>query len=113
VSPDALRTFLEQNPERQEFFAAKRQALGVARLLVQGGDQDLRNEVAERIYQIRNKIVHTKHGVGTDELDLLLPFSEEADSLGFDIQLVQFIARQVLVVASTPLSIASSLAMDT
>jgi hypothetical protein len=68
-------------------------------------DADLRNEVADRIYDIRCKIVHAKSDGGPSNAEPLLPFSKDADSLGFDIGLARYIARRVLINSSTPLNI--------
>ncbi|MCP4441464.1 MAG: hypothetical protein GY810_21360 [Aureispira sp.] len=68
-------------------------------------DVDLRTPVADLIYDIRCKIVHTK-GEGFDgEIDLLLPFTKAAELLYKDIELIQYVARKVLVAASTELSL--------
>lgn len=37
---------------------------------------------------------------GDGEIELLLPFSEEAELLQYDIELVQYIAQQVLIASS-------------
>jgi hypothetical protein len=65
---------------------------------------DLRVNVAERIYDIRNKIVHSKSdGGGNDQV--LLPFSKEAEMLGFDIALIEFVSRKILIANSTNLAV--------
>lgn len=66
---------------------------------------DVLKNAADRIYDIRCRIVHTKNGDDETEVTLLLPNSEEADSLGYDIELVQFIAQRVLIANSRPLSL--------
>ncbi len=66
---------------------------------------DFRNDVADLIYDIRCKIVHTKGEEREGEFELLLPFSKEADLLQLDIELIQYLAQQVLMAASTPLKI--------
>lgn len=64
---------------------------------------DLRNDVADRIYDIRCKIVHTKNDLREGEPELLLAFSAEAQRLDFDIELVQYVARSVLIAGSSPM----------
>lgn len=66
---------------------------------------DLRNDVADRIYDIRCKIVHTKAGVDDSSFELLLPFSKDAEQLHHDIELIRFIARSVLVAASVAINL--------
>ncbi|WP_413173288.1 hypothetical protein [Anabaena azotica] len=66
---------------------------------------DIVNDTAIRIYDIRCKIVHTKNLDSSDEPKFILPFSKEAQKLGHDIELVQFIARKVLEHCRKPLTI--------
>jgi hypothetical protein len=65
------------------------------------GSSDQRNEVAQRVYEIRNRIVHTKSE--HDDLDPLLPLDPEVDLLRHDIDLVRFLARKVLGASAKPL----------
>ena len=102
VSATGLREFLTASEERQAFFSARTKGLTDRKLPISNADADLRNDVADRLYEIRCKIVHTKSG-GDGEVELLLPFSKEAELLYQDIELVQFVAREVLVAASTSL----------
>lgn len=101
LDPDALRQFLEADKTRAEFFSSKAKGLTETKLPLANPSADLRNDVAERLYDIRCKIVHTKTDARTGDLELLLPFSKEAEQLGFDIELAQYVAQQVLVAAST------------
>jgi hypothetical protein len=100
VEPGALRAFLTESEERIQFFSAKAEGLTDQRIPIRNADADLRNDVADRIYDIRCKIVHTKSTGRDAEVELLLPFSKEAELLYSDIELVQFVAREVLVSAS-------------
>jgi hypothetical protein len=99
IDPERLRAFLTEDDERAEFFS-KSKGLTDRRLSLTSQTADLRQEVAERLYDLRCKIVHTKTDPRTNELELLLPFSKEAEQLDFDIELAQFLSRQVLVAAS-------------
>lgn len=105
LEADALREFLETDRERKEFFTAKAKALSAHKLPIANPSADLRNDVADRIYDLRCKIVHTKTGANEGDIDLLLPFSEEADLLEFDIELIQYVSRQVLIASSRELNI--------
>lgn len=66
---------------------------------------DLRDQAAERIYDVRCRVVHTKEGGGNarGEATAILPYSKEAALLESDILLVRFIAIKVLSAASVPL----------
>lgn len=100
IDPDALRDFLVRDSERAEFLSSKTKGLTDHKLPLSAPNVDLRNDVAERIYEIRCKIVHTKTDARNSDFELLLPFSKEAEQLHFDIELVQYLAQQILVSAS-------------
>jgi hypothetical protein len=105
---DGLRAFLTSDDQIRSFFttAAQWKVISEVQIPINKVDADLRNDVADRIYDIRCKIVHTKgdapSGAGTE---ILLPFSKEADLLTFDIELVQYVARQVLIMSSSKLAL--------
>ncbi len=105
LDPDDLRAFLVSGEDRQKFFSSKTKGLTGVGLPINNPAADLRNDVAERIYDLRCKIVHTKAGGSDGEVDLLLPFSKEAELLYFDIELIQYLARKVLIAGSSPLSL--------
>lgn len=105
LDPNELREFLSIDDERKDFFTSKGKSIAEQRIPINNPTADLRNDVADRIYDIRCKIVHTKAGGQDREVELLLPFSKEAEQLYFDIELIQYIARQVLIAASSPLEI--------
>ena len=60
-------------------------------------------EVSERIYEIRCRIVHTKSNEGNFEV--LLPYSNEVKELNFDLELIEFLSRKILIASSRPLKI--------
>jgi hypothetical protein len=101
VDADALRTFFESDADRREFYTGKGKSHSYHRIPLGSPGTDLRTDVADRIYDIRCKIVHTKND-SRDQLDLLLPFSKEAEQLSHDIELVQYVAQSVLVAGSLP-----------
>ena len=102
IDPEAVRQFITADPTRANALSAKSKGLSDQKIPIANPTADLRGDVAERIYEIRCKIVHTKTDAKNSEFELLLPFSKEAEQLTHDIDLVQFIAQQVLVAASTP-----------
>lgn len=99
---DSIRNFLEADPERKEFFLGKSK---YHKIPMSNATLDLRGDVAERIYDIRCKIVHTKSDSRDGAIELLLPFTREAEQLAYDIDLVQFIAQRVLIAGSSPLNL--------
>jgi hypothetical protein len=99
-----LQKFIESSPQTVEHFCAKAQSIkGVERVQLNHSQIDLRDQVSDRIYAIRCRIVHTKEDGGESGVDLLLPSSREARSLGPDVELVRLVAEQALVSRSTPL----------
>jgi hypothetical protein len=105
VDPDLLRGFLEAVPDRKEFYTAKAKTQTFHKIPLASSTADLRADVAERIYDIRCKIVHTKNDSGDGEFELLLPFSTEAEQLSFDIELAQYLAQAVLIAGSLPFQV--------
>ncbi|MCU7917130.1 MAG: hypothetical protein KZQ95_02085 [Candidatus Thiodiazotropha sp. (ex Epidulcina cf. delphinae)] len=105
VDANNLREFLTEEEERTDFFCAKQKGLTDHKLPINNRDADLRSPVADLIYDIRCKIVHTKGESEDGEVELLLPFSKEAELLFYDIELMQYVARKVLIAAGAPLSL--------
>ncbi len=99
---DSIRAFLESDSDRKEFFLSKSK---YHKIPIANPELDLRADVAERIYDIRCKIVHTKSDSRDSSFELLLPFTPEAEQLAFDIELVEFVAQRTLIIASTPLNL--------
>lgn len=98
VDAESLREFVESTPEYIDHFCAKKQAIkGVGSLQLTGNHEDLRDQVADRIYAIRCRIVHAKQDGGGASVDVLLPSSSEASSLQADIELVRMVAQLALV----------------
>ncbi len=105
IDPSSLREFLTENDARKEFFSNKQKGLANHKVPINNPEADLRNDVADLIYEIRCRIVHTKGDNQEGEINLLLPFSKEAELLYHDIELMQYVARQVLINASSPIHI--------
>lgn len=105
IDPDELREYLVESEERKEFFSKITKGITKNKIPINNEELDLRNDIAERIYDIRCKIVHTKADAKETELDILLPFSKEADLLYYDIDLLQFISRKIIIASSIPLKL--------
>ncbi len=104
LDPQALWTFLTDNEYRKESLS-KGKLLPKYRISLGDRYADVRDQVANRIYELRCKVVHTKSDSGDTELELLLPFSKEAESMESDIELIEYVAQQVLIASSRPLQI--------
>lgn len=100
-----LRAFFNATDERPAFFSAKQKGLTERKLPLGNADVDIRNDVADLIYEIRCRVVHTKGDSADGELELLLPFSREADLLYPYVDLLQYVATKVLITASSPLDV--------
>jgi hypothetical protein len=96
VSEDALKGFLYEETRRA--FYGSQHSLEISNIGLTGTSEDLRSDAARRVYQIRNRIVHTKSE--HDDLDPILPTDPEVKLLRQDVALVRFLARKVLVVSS-------------
>ena len=105
VDPTSLRQFLESGADRQEFYSAKTKVLQCHKIPLANPSVDLRADVAERLYDIRCMIVHTKSDAQDAETEPMLPFSKEADQLSYDIDLAQYLAQQVLIAGSRPFQV--------
>lgn len=105
IDTNELREFLQKSEERVEFFSAKQKGLTDHKLPLSNSSADLRAPIADLIYDIRCKIVHTKGESSEGEVELLLPFSKEAELLFLDIELMQYVARKVLIAAGAPLAL--------
>ncbi|QAY73073.1 hypothetical protein ET445_06630 [Agromyces protaetiae] len=92
-----LREYVEADQDRLEALTAKKQSIrGVKSVRFENGADDIRDQLADRIYAIRCRIVHSKQdGGGYDEV--LLPGTREADALSADINVLQFVAQRVLI----------------
>lgn len=104
VSVNHLVDYLK-DPGREEFFTGKSVIRDVGRIDLKNSSSDLRDQAADRIYDIRCRIVHAKSDSGDRYPELLLPFSEEAESLTFDIDLIQYLAQRILIHQADPLRV--------
>lgn len=104
VTSDELRLFIESDSDRKSFFDSKQaRLLSDQKLSLSSLSADILDEVAQRIYDIRCRVVHTK--ASQDEFELLLPYSREERYLQHDIKLLEFVTRKVIVAGSRPLQV--------
>lgn len=103
-----LAAFLTKTPATKEFFRSKNSGFSGKPIKIPPEGQaldELISSVADRMYEIRCKIVHAKADRVESETDLIAPNSEQAKKLMHDISLMQFIARSVLIAGSRPLKL--------
>jgi hypothetical protein len=99
-----LLNFFKADENRFNFYAEnKGKNIAAQKISVKNETADFVTEVSERIYEIRCRIVHSKAPEGN--FGVLLPYSTEVKSLNFDIELIEFISRKVLITSSRPLNI--------
>lgn len=103
VDAAELAAYFDDDADTQTFFASKKSTLTTQAVSTKAAG-DVRDQVADRVYDLRCKIVHTKDVQGSGQVELLLPNSAEADMLDNDIELLRFLASKVLVAASKPLT---------
>lgn len=103
LDQDDLRAFLTVESRKTFYTTGEWAKLSAQKLSVSSLVAELRTEVADRIYDIRCRIVHAK-GSGLDgDSSHLLPFTEEADLLGHDIDLVHYASTRVLIAMGSAL----------
>jgi hypothetical protein len=103
LNADELRDFLQSDPEREAHVSGKNSKPKLHKVPLQNKSLDVRNDVSDRMYDIRCKIVHTKNDSREGEAEMILPFSSEADLITHDIDLMQYIAKSVLISTSGPI----------
>lgn len=96
VDENELRELLDQIDPEHEYFTEKKQAIKGLQPIRMAGAPGILEQVSDRIYDIRCRVVHTKQEGGNDN-ELLLPSSRESDSLGPDITVLRFISQRALI----------------
>lgn len=104
VPEDNLREFIEGNENLHTHMTDKKTIRDVACIHLTDKNSDLISQVANRVYDIRCRIVHTKEEIGETTKELLMPFSKEAEQLMWDIELVKYLAQKLLVAGATKLT---------
>lgn len=104
VDLSTLTDFFNEFEERKDFFddSKKGKSLVKQKISFNRKDHDIRLDIANRVYELRCRIVHTKE---ESETEILLPFSPDLTLIKFDIDLVEFIARKVLIAGCKPLEL--------
>jgi hypothetical protein len=103
VDATALLDFLNETEERKQYYRTDCKKISDKKILLE--DATIVEQASERIYDIRCKVVHTKNLEAGEGEEMILPFSKEADLLMDDVELIQFLARRVLIASSAPLKI--------
>jgi len=104
VDPSALRDFFCETEERKRYYEHDFKKISQKKITFSEGAPVL-EQTAERIYDIRCKVVHTKNTDAGERVEIILPFSEEEDLLIDDVELIKFLARKVLIASGVLLAI--------
>jgi hypothetical protein len=104
VDQESLKDFIISSEKRKEFYEKNLgKKLSSQNINISGKNIDILHEISERIYDIRCRIVHKK--ANGDAGGLILPYSQEIKLLKYDIEIIEYIARNVLIVNSRPLNL--------
>ena len=106
VEEDELVTFINEANDRREFYRDKSKFTHVSQVKIplSGSEGSVIKSVAERLYDVRCRIVHAKAEQDQD-MSVILPFSKAAQSLTHDIALARLVARKTLVAGGAKLRI--------
>lgn len=102
VDDATLSDFIKQDSGMEQFLTGKQELTGVKSINFNNRDQRITDQVADRLYQIRCRIVHSKEDGGPTGTQILLPFGEEARKLSMDIAVARFVAQKVLIAGGRP-----------
>jgi hypothetical protein len=103
VAPGGLRAFLRSDDQlSNHFLAAKSKIRGTSPMRLDADDEDLIRQLADRVYRVRNRIVHTKGAAEEVGIDLLLPASDESNDIWPEVELVRWLAKRALVHGAVP-----------
>ena len=105
INNDEVKSFVVGNEHLSEYYKSNYKILSKHKVGFDNSDSDVRNDLADRIYDIRCKIVHSK-GVAKDgKPEFILPFSKESDLLLYDISLIEYVAQRALVSGGVRISL--------
>ncbi|MEU8243377.1 hypothetical protein AB0C07_34420 [Actinoplanes missouriensis] len=100
LDDDTIIMFLDERPAAAKALRDKKWITGVRAITPGDSQASLVRQIADRIYGIRCRIVHSKDNHG--EAEPLHPFGPEAKRLRHDLNLIRFVAQHVLIAASKP-----------
>lgn len=107
IDADELLEFvLQDDAHKSHFCSGKDTELSKFKISPTDKSQT-HNAVANRLYEIRCKIVHTKNDHEDGTPAVLLPGSDTANKIGLDISLMKFIAQKVLIHTGSEISIST------
>jgi hypothetical protein len=103
VDDTTIAAFLDDRPAAAEALSDKTRIRGVRVISAQDRQTPLISQVAERIYDLRCRIVHSKDS-SNESVPPIHPFERESRLMRHDLALIRFIAQRVLIASSRPAS---------
>lgn len=104
LSLDDVKQFFEDNEEISELLGKKQKGITDKTVNIIRKDHDHRSDIAELLYDIRCRIVHTKNGFDSPQSEMILPFSAAEEDMWAYTELMKFVAQNALVRSSSILS---------
>ena len=101
VDDVAIAAFLDDRPAAAKALADKTRIRDVRVISILDRQTPLVSQVAERIYDLRCRIVHSKDS-GGEAVPPIRPFERESRLMRHDLSLIRFIAQRVLIASSRP-----------
>ena len=77
VDTTELRDFLNETEDRKRYYSNEYKKISDKRIALTD-EATLVEQTAERVYDIRCKVVHTKNAEGRERDEMILPFTKEA-----------------------------------
>jgi hypothetical protein len=103
IDDSTITAFLEDMPAAAKALADKNRIHNVQTVAVENRQKPLTDQAAERIYDLRCRIVHGKDDYGK-ATSPIRPFESESRLMRHDLNLIRFIAQRVLIASSHPAS---------
>jgi hypothetical protein len=103
VDDAAIAAFLDDMPTAAKALADKTRIRDVRIINIRDRQTPLVSQVAERIYDLRCRIVHSKDS-GGEAVPPIRPFERESRLMRHDLSLIRFVAQRVLIASSRPAS---------
>ncbi|MGW5578871.1 hypothetical protein [Micromonospora chokoriensis] len=92
-----MLAFVKESEERAKFLTESSGLKGVHVINLRDSGRRLVHQVADRVYDLRCRIVHTKEDGGAPGVKMLVPGSRESKLLTYDIELVRFLAQKAII----------------
>ena len=105
LDPENLAQFIANDESLSTHLTRKDGIPGIPTVPSNLAESSLVERVAERIYKLRCRIVHSKGESRGNEIFLLVPESHDALSVKEDIKLVRFVAQSVIIASSDTLDL--------